>query len=197
MRNRFKSILCFTAKILALAMGVLLLDMPLQAQIVVWSGHDATNNVNTNWSDANNWTGGKPGPGTNIFFFDPGANVTQGVVDNIVDGNTTILSLQYGNTNGFHTTQIDSGITLTISNTAAATLLFVGTGTDNGGSQMVDATVTGLGGHLVVAGTNSASSIIIQQGSSTSSTHNATLNLAGLDTFNLTAGCWSAEILDQ
>ena len=53
---------------------MVLVDKPLIAQTVVWNGNDATNNVNTNWSDANNWTGGTPGPATNICFFDPGAN---------------------------------------------------------------------------------------------------------------------------
>ncbi len=167
---------------------VLLAEMPLTAQTAVWSGYHATNSVDTNWSDANNWTGGAPGPAASVCFFDAGANGSQCVVNNIVDGNTTILSLQYGNTNGFHTTQIESGLTLTVSNNAAANLVFVGTGTDNGGSQTVDATVTGTGGRLVVMGTNTGSAMIIQQGSAGSGTHNATLNLAGLDTFNLTAG---------
>jgi autotransporter-associated beta strand protein len=188
MTIRVKSTFCFASKILAWATIVALAGKPLPAQTIVWSGNDATNNVNTNWSDANNWTGGTPGPATNICFFNPGANGTQDVVNNIVAGNTTILSLQYGNTNNYHTTLINPGVTLTVSNTAAANLVFVGTGTDNGASQMVDATVTGTGGHLVVTGTNSGSVVIIQQGSANSGTHNATLNLAGLDTFNLTAG---------
>src|SRR5580693_10287466 len=93
-----------TPKTLLLAIGVLVAAKSLLAQTVVWSGHDATNTANTNWSDANNWTGGTPGAAANIYFFDAGANASQGAVDNIVDGNTTILSLQYGNTNNFHTT---------------------------------------------------------------------------------------------
>src|SRR5580692_4186920 len=105
------------------------------AQTAIWSGHDATNGLNFNWSDSTNWTGGTPGPATNIYFFDPGANSSQGVVDNIVNSNTTILSLNYGNTNGFHTTQINSGVTLTVSDSGAANLVFAGTGTDNGVSQ--------------------------------------------------------------
>jgi len=188
MTIRVKSTFCFTQKILALAITVLLANRTLPAQTVVWSGYDATNHVNTNWSDSNNWTGGIPGPATNICFFNPGANGAQGVVNNIVDGNTTILSLQYGNTNNDHTTLINPGVTLTVSNAAAANLVFVGTGTDNGASQTLEATVTGTGGRLVVSGTNTGSAVIIQQGSANSGIHNATLNLAGLDTFNLTAG---------
>lgn len=184
MRTSAKCIFSFTLAIVI----ALLAETPAIAQTVVWSGSDANRNVNTNWNDASNWTGGTPGPATNICFYDTGANAVQGAVDNIVNVNTTILSLQYGNTNGFHTTQIEGGVTLTVSNNAAATLVFVGTGTDNGAGQMVDAVVTGLGGHLVVVGTNGGSVMIIQQGSGSSGTHNATLNLAGLDTFNLTAG---------
>jgi hypothetical protein len=70
-----------------------LANLPARAQTVIWSGHDATNGLNFNWSDSTNWTGGTPGPATNICFFDPGANSSQDVVDNIVNSNTTILSL--------------------------------------------------------------------------------------------------------
>ena len=157
------------------------------AQTVVWSGVDAANSVNTNWSDANNWTGGTPGRGTNVCFFDPGAQGAQGVVNNIVNGNTTILSLQYGNTNGFHTTQVNPGTTLTVSNNAAANLVFVGTATDNGASQSLYSRMTGSGSFAVV-GTNTGSFFIVQQGSASSGSHLATLDLSGLANFNLTAG---------
>ena len=81
----------------------------MRPQTVVWSGNDAAVNGNTNWSDANNWSGGTPGPATNIFFFDAGASSTQGMVNNNVGSQATIFSLTYGNTNGFHTTQIGPG----------------------------------------------------------------------------------------
>ena len=42
--------------------GLMLVCGSLLAQTVVWSGNDAKANGNTNWSDANNWTGGTPGP---------------------------------------------------------------------------------------------------------------------------------------
>src|SRR5258708_28108465 len=112
MTIRVKSTFSFASKILALAASVLLVHELLMDQTVVWNGHDATNNINANWSDAANWTGGIPGAGANVYFFDSGVNSVQGVVNNIVSGNTAILSLQYGNTNGFHTTQINSGVTL-------------------------------------------------------------------------------------
>lgn len=184
----FKSALQFASKILALTIVMQLANRPLLSQTVVWSGVDAANTVNTNWSDANNWAGGIPGPATNIYFFDAGANGTPGVVNNIVDGRTLILSLQYGNTNNYHTTLINPGATLAVSNNAAGNLMVVGTLTDNGAGQMVEATVTGMGGRLAVVSTNVASMMEIQQGSGSSGSHNATLNLAGLGTFNLTAG---------
>jgi autotransporter-associated beta strand protein len=172
---------------LALAASVWLADKPLMARTVVWSGVDAMNHVSTNWSDANNWTGGTPGPATNAYFLDPGANGSQGVVNNIVAGKTTVLSLHYGNTNGFHTTQINPGVKLTVSNNAPANLVFVGTGTDNGASQTAHSTITGFGSFSVV-GTNTGSLFVVQQGSTNNGTHMATLDLSGLANFNLTVG---------
>jgi autotransporter-associated beta strand protein len=154
---------------------------------VIWSGADAFRNVSTNWSDANNWTGGMPGPGNNIYFFDQGSNGTAGVVNNVVDGNTTISTLQYGNTNGFHTTQINAGVNLVVSNTAGVNLVFTGTGTDNGSTQTVYTTVKGTG-TLTVLDTNGASAFVVQQGSANNGSHTATLDLSGLANFNLTAG---------
>jgi autotransporter-associated beta strand protein len=160
---------------------------PLIGQTVIWSGVDATNNVNTDWSDPNNWSGGTPGASENVCFFNAGADATQGVIDNIVDVNTAILSLEFGNTNGFHTTQINSGITLTVSNAAAANLVFVGTGTDNGENQTLYATMKGPGTFNVI-GANSGSVFSVQQTSASNGTHLATLDLSGLSAFNLTAG---------
>lgn len=175
-------------KLSALVFVLLLLaSWPTIAQTVIWIGHDATNSVNFDWSDANNWTGGTPGPVTNIYFFDPGASSSQGVVDNVMDGNTTILSLDYGNTNGFHTTQINPNVTLTISNTTASVLFFGGTGTDNGAAQTLYSTMTGLGGFTIV-GTNIGSSFILQQCSGSSGSHMATLDMSGLANFNATIG---------
>ncbi|HEY1789231.1 MAG TPA: autotransporter-associated beta strand repeat-containing protein [Verrucomicrobiae bacterium] len=177
-----------TEKRLSIGIGLfLLITTTAIAQTILWNGHDATNGINLNWSDATNWTGGTPGPATNIEFFDPGANSSQGVVNNVVGSNTTILSLDYGNTNGFHTTQINSGVTLAISNTAAAGLFFGGTGTDDGAAQIVYSTMTGPGG-LAVVGTNSGSTFNLQQGSATSGSHMATLDMSGLANFKAVIG---------
>lgn len=172
----------------ALAVAAMLLaNSSAISQTIVWNGYDATNSVNLNWSDTTNWTGGTPGPATNVEFFDPGANGSQGLVNNVVTNNTRILSLEYGNTNGFHTTEINSGDTLMVSNSAAAVLFFDGTGTDDGGTQTVYSTITGPG-TFTVAGANSGSTFSIQQCSGTSGSHMATLNMSGLANFNAVIG---------
>ncbi len=187
MKINVKPSFCLSLKSLVSSACLLLAQTTLLSQTVVWNGHDATNNLNSNWSDANNWSGGVPGPATNIYFFDPGASIAKGVVKNIVDSNTTIFSLQYGNTNGFHTTQIGTGMRLLVSNNAAANLVFAGTGTDNGANQALYTTVTGTG-LFVVADTNTGSLFAVQQGSANNGNHMATLDLSGLANFNLTAG---------
>ena len=109
------------------------------------------------------------------------------MVNNNVGAKTTIFSLEYGNTNGFHTTQIGPGSTLTVSNTTADDLVFVGTGTDNGTSQISYSTITGAG-TFNVANFNSGSVFVVQQGSANNGSHRATLDLSGLANFNLTVG---------
>jgi len=176
-----------TFRILALTATLGLTAGRLPAQVISWTGADATNSVSTNWSDAANWSGGTPGPVTNVFFFNPGATATKGVVNNIVGSNTAILTLNYANTNGYHTTQIPAGFTLTITNKTGADLIVAGTGTDNGASQSLYATITGAG-TLNVFSTNTGSDIIVQQGSGTAGSHLATLDLSGLATLNLAVG---------
>ena len=157
---------------------------------ILWSAADSASDQN--WSDGLNWqapgTSSAPVSSQAVLFYNLGAVSPVGTVDNIVNSSATIQSLQYANTNNFHTTLINPGLTLTVTNPAAAALVFVGTGTDNGASQILGATITGAGGQFVVASTNSGSQMIVQQGSVSAGTHNATLNLAGLGTFKLTAG---------
>ena len=171
-----------------LALTNLLTVKPLLAAAVIWSGVDATGNINTNWSDANNWSGGTPGATTSIQFFNAGAASAVNSVNNIVDTTTTVLTLQYANTNNFHTTLINPGVTLNVTNSAAGYLFEAGTLTDNGASQIVNATVTGSGGTLALTDTNTASLVQVQQGAATSGSHIAILDLSGLGTLNLTAG---------
>ena len=173
--------------LISLLLTALLGISTLHAQPAIWSGA-GTNTGNTNWSYSGNWTGGTPGPVAGIFFYNAGAVGAVSNINNIVDGSTTILSLQYGNTNNFHTTLIKPGVTLTVSNSAAGNLVFVGTGTSVSAAQTVNATVTGPGGSLVVTNPNTASVMLVQQGAANAGAHTAILDLSGLDTFNLTAG---------
>ncbi|MEI8042471.1 MAG: autotransporter-associated beta strand repeat-containing protein [Verrucomicrobiota bacterium] len=174
-------------RLLAVLLVSLFLTQSARPATVTWSGVDALATVNTNWSDANNWSAGLPAPTNNVVFNDQGAALAVSNINNIVDVSTNILTLKYGNTNGFHTTLINPGVTLTVSNNTAANLVWVGTAANNGPSQVVDATVTGIGGHLAVIGTNVGSTMIVQQGGASGS-HIAILDLSGLDTFDLTAG---------
>jgi len=174
---------CGTFRIILPLLAGWLAAGTLTAQ-VVWNGNDAANNGIYNWSDSTNWTGGIPGPAANVIFNDvgdPNPNV------NNVDTNTTVLSLWYASTNVSYTTTINPGVTLTVSNNAATYLLTVGTLTDSGAAS-VTATINGVGGGLVAISPNVGSVMQIQQGASGSSSHLATLDLSGLDTFNLTVG---------
>ena len=172
------------AWLLPLLVIVLVGATSLHTPAVIWSGAAG---ADTNWSNSLNWTGGAPA-GNDVLFYDPGAVSAISNLNNVVDSSTTILSLQYGNTNNFHTTRINPGVTLTVSNPAAGNLVFVGTGTGFNASQTVTATVTGAGGALAVAGPHSGSVMQIQQGAVNAGSHVASLDRSGLDTFTLAAG---------
>jgi autotransporter-associated beta strand protein len=146
---------------------------------MVWNGSSSTS-----WSTGSNWTPAGPPVSTNdVYFYDAGAAGSAGTVDNIVGGNTTIGSLTYGNTNNFHTTQINAGVTLTVGGDTNG--LYVGTGTAAGNLAPVS-TVTGSSGALVVS--NAGANMIVSQSnpSGSPSLSDATLDLSGLGTFNAT-----------
>jgi len=152
---------------------------------LLWTASSA----DTNWSTALNWTNvnagayGPPGISNNVVFTNAGTTAIQGVPNNFLDSSLAILSLQYSQTNKFHTTQIAAGSVLTI-----ATNLAVGTGTDLGTSGAVYAGVAGAGASLVVTNTNCV--VNIRQGTATSSgpwSQRATLDLSGLDVLNMKA----------
>jgi autotransporter-associated beta strand protein len=136
-----------------------------------------------NWSIAGNWSPAEtPESLDNVKFYDIGAiGVGVSNINNAVDVNFggTIASLQFANTNGNHTTFIAPGSTLTISGSPGFT---VGTETDNGSAQTVFTTVTGPAGNLVVD--NPSADLIVRQGSATSSSQRATLDLSGLGNFS-------------
>src|SRR6266540_2207619 len=162
-----------------LALACLAADLS-PAATIIWNGASGTD---TNWSTSGNWLGGlAPGSADDVKFYDDGADATVSNVNNVVNGAFagSVLSLQYGNTNNFHTTLIESGKTLTVLGN-----LSVATDTDNGSAQSVFATITGPGAKLVLS--NTAANLIVRQGSANSGgSLRATLDLSGVDTFSAT-----------
>ena len=147
---------------------------------LLWTG---TNN----WSVPQNWTNltsggyGPPGISNDVIFTNIATVTTSNTVNNIVNSDVTINSLTFNNTNGFHTTQIVPGSTLTTSGSKG---LLVGAELDLGGTAAVYDTITGAGGMLVCS--NSSASLIVRQGAVSGGSQRATLDLSGLDTFSAT-----------
>ena len=146
---------------------------------IVWNGPGAGQN---SWSTAGNWSpAAVPETLDDVKFYDGGAlGIVVSNINNAVDVSFggRIASLQYGSTNGNHTTLIPSGESLTV---AGANGLVAGTETDNGSSQTVFSTVTGRDGELVVQNPNAK--LIVRQGSANNGSQRATLDLSGLGTF--------------
>jgi hypothetical protein len=163
---------------------------------VFWNGPDAANGNSINWSDAANWL--LPpvvGIKDTAFFSNVGLAFAPGAAsaNNIVDTSLTIAGLTFGETNAssFHNTVINSGVTLTVSNTIPADVLQSGSQTDVGAAVPIAYnTISGSGGTLVVTDTNVGSAILVQQGSGASGTENhySTLDLSALDNFKATVG---------
>ena len=156
---------------------------PVIPGVFIWNGPGAGTNK---WSTSGYWSpAGPPEAFDDLKFFDPGASgVAVSNINNLVDASFggTVASVQYGNTNGNHTTLIASGGTLTLAGTNG---LLAGTETDNGTAQTVFATITGPAGALVM--NNPGADLIVRQGTANSGgSQRATLDLSGLGTFNAT-----------
>src|SRR5687767_7960122 len=80
-----------------------------------WTG---ASGAGTTWSTPANWSPpGSPAAGDDVRFFDVDAVLDTLTVNNTVSANTTVRSLWFGQTNGFHNLLIEPGITLTIQGT--------------------------------------------------------------------------------
>ncbi len=155
----------------------------LRAGTAIWTDASGTD---TNWSDGANWSGGigpggVPAASDDVKFFNTGGTATVGVIDNTVDNifglfGGTIASLQYGNTNNFHTTQIVSGGTLNITGTGG---LFMYTPADPGAAKLITNKITGAGATLNLS--NATANLSVNQGSATTGSI-AVLDMSGLDT---------------
>jgi polygalacturonase len=161
--------------------AVLALACAAQAGTVVWNGASGTN---TNWSNGTNWAGSaSPAAADDVKFFDAGAVATVSNINNVVDGafNGTIGSLQYGNTNNFHTTLISAGQTLNLTGTNGLSVFMPAQDTAAGPAKSVFAMITGPGATLNLGNTNA--NLVINQSHTNSPGGRATLDLSGLDTF--------------
>ncbi len=141
-----------------------------------------------NWPTALNWTNittsgyGPPGISNDVVFTNIAAVTTGNSVDNIANISTAINSLTFNNTNGFHTTQIDDGATLSI---VGGKGLTVGTELDLGNNAVVYTSMTGAGGALVVS--NAGANVLVRQttGGASGPPFRSTLDLSGLDNFTV------------
>jgi hypothetical protein len=106
-----------------------------------------------------------------------------------VDANITVAGLIFAETNGFHNTVINPGVTLTVSNSGVAIPLLSGTQTDAGAAAQNYNTISGAGA-FVINSTNAGSAMVVQQCSANSGSpqHLSTLDLSGLNQFNATVG---------
>ena len=152
----------------------------------LWSGGGG---FDLNWTTAANWTGGTPGPGFTATFASLAAT-TNLVTNNIVDTNFTILQLNYQtNNSGFHTTWIEDGMTLTVTNPATGTTPALQVGVDTVFNTPVTNTITGANGTLQIQGnhpsTNGAANQLnlqVRQCASPAVPEQTVLDMSGLGT---------------
>ena len=172
------TIRCISAGVLA---SLLVTAFPALSQNT-WNNAAGT----TNWSDAGNWSFGASPSTFDIVLFD---NVTPAspanVIDNIVDNNFTISALTYQtvSTNGFHTTWLNSGVSLNVNGTDG-NAISVGSGGILAGAVSVYDRFAGPGTLTI---TNLSGAINASQGGDNND-HFATLDLSGLTNFSASVG---------
>ncbi len=155
-----------------------------QPGTLLWTDGSGTDDQ---WSTSLNWTNitsggyGPPGALNDVVFTNLATAATSNAVDNLMNSDTGVASLTFNHTNGFHTTQIAPGATLSITGIKG---VLVGTESDLGGTAVVSAAVTGSGGSLILS--NTSASLIVRQGSATGGTQRAMLDLSSLDNFAAT-----------
>ena len=158
----------------------------------IWSGGGGASDMY--WADAVNWTGGTPGPGFSASFASAGATTTL-MTNNIVATNTSILQLNYEtNNSGYHTTWIQDGVTLAVTNNTTSTGIEAlqvgdsGNGNDNVFGKFVTNTITGNNGTLMLlgnplgSGQNNSLNFEVRQNASNCPPRLVTLDMSGLGT---------------
>lgn len=136
-----------------------------------------------NWSTGANWTNGAPTATTDVIFLKEGATDSV-TVNNTVDTMTTIQSLSLLNTNSslpYHTTSINPGVTLTISNATSTGNVLLGGSSIN---PLMNLTHTIQGENASVAVIASNGLISVRQAiASGGSGGRYTLDMSGLSNF--------------
>lgn len=151
------------------------------AAVTTWTGAEGDNN----WSTAGNWSNGLF-EGDDVVFADDDATGTTGplgTVNNFVDADITVTSLKYTTleTTGYHTTEIPTGVTLTV-NGGDTSIEIQSPTTD--AADVVYATILGDG---TLAVNNTAASLYVGQGAASgNASRRATLDLSGLEEFSAT-----------
>lgn len=158
--------------------------------------HWTASTSSLNWSDTANWDSGVP-TSIEMTYFDDfyyGYTNVPGLVNNVVDSSCTVGGLTYnafGVTNTFngmpadyHTTLIPAGVALGVAGIDGMPGVRVGLDLASYNNGTVVATIMGPGSLFV---TNSNSTISIFQGSSSSGTHKATLDLSALGALTVSA----------
>lgn len=153
---------------------------PAQAATTAWSGGAG---ADLSWSNSANWTNGAPTATSDVFFLTNAAAASAGTPNNTVDANTTIQSLTLQDTNAslpYHTTLINPGNTLTISNaTSTANVLLAGIAVNPG--MNLTHTIQGANASLAVVASNAT--ISVRQPVVNSGAGSYTLDMSGLSNF--------------
>lgn len=152
-----------------------------------------TNNAgDTNWSTTapptNTNAAAPPTSADNAIFADAG-EAPLGTVTSIVSASTTVARLQFQHTgtgdSDFHTLQINSGITLTVSGASGGNTMIVGN--VNTAGVTTRAVITGATPGVGTLTVNNASNdFLLTQPNNTSPNSTVTLDMSGLGTFNAT-----------
>ena len=177
---------------LALITAVLTTTNPAFATLKTWYGTAG----DTLWSSGGNGSpAGAPGVSDNVTFTNedfanlPGT--AGGSINNVLDAGfvTSINSLGYMNTNGFHNTQVINNLTVrgtsasdvaNIADDGEPSVFFVGSGLwQDDKDAVVYATI--IGNSLTVS--NGNANLSVSQISATAGAHRATLDLTGLNSF--------------
>lgn len=155
---------------------------PLHAAAITWDN----GNSNGLWSDSVNWNPDSAASGNDITFAATGV-AAAGTVTNTVDANTTINTLAWTNTGGSasaHTTQIDSGVTLTVNGTTSPSVVV----NNSTSASSVYAVIKGAGGFSATGG-STVNFNVGQTNLGGSGTQ--TLDMSGLASFSADVGAFN------